>query len=313
MEKFIMADGCAVRINDTGTPRGTKDGGTARESNDAGSTRGSSDVRSVQESEDAGTARESRDGEMAAREYKTIVLLHGYLGSIESWEDFMPLLKTRARVIAIDLPGHGISEVKGEIHTMEFLADTVHAALNVLGVSKCVVCGHSMGGYAALEMLRKYPETLEGIILLHSTPMADTPDKRENRDREIAVVSAGKKELLTINASAVFAPQNRKRFSGHIEGAADRIYLTDDDGITALLRGMKERRNNNDTLSMSTVPQMFIFGRHDEYIPATVAEEVIKLHPEARIEWLENSGHMSPVEEPKTTAEMILSFVDSIA
>lgn len=272
-----MAGGCAVRVSDSGTPR-------------------------------------SYDGAepTVVQDHKTIVLLHGYLGSIESWEDFIPLLKPHARVIAIDLPGHGISEVKGEIHTMEFLADTVQAALNELGINKYVVCGHSMGGYAVLEIVRKYRESVEGVILLHSTPFADTPEKQMNRDREIAIVSAGKKELLAAECSVVFAPQNRRRFSDRIEECADRIYLTDEEGITALLRGMRERRDNNVVLAESGVPQMFIFGRYDEYIPVEVAEEVVRLHPDARVVWLENSGHMGPVEEPVFTSESILSFVLAI-
>ena len=53
----------------------------------------------------------------------TLVLLHGYLESLEVWEDFTKLLTPYYRVIAIDIPGHGISEVRGEVHSMEFVAD----------------------------------------------------------------------------------------------------------------------------------------------------------------------------------------------
>ncbi|MDE6375334.1 MAG: alpha/beta fold hydrolase, partial [Alistipes sp.] len=49
-----------------------------------------------------------------------VVLLHGYLESLLVWEEFVPQLYKQVRVVTLDLPGHGISEVKGEIHTMEF-------------------------------------------------------------------------------------------------------------------------------------------------------------------------------------------------
>ncbi len=268
MEKFISAAGTALRISDTGN-RPTEDGVGTR---------------------------------------PVIVLLHGYLESIEVWEDFTKLLKPQLRVIAIDLPGHGISEVKGEIHTMVFLADTVHAALEELNVTKCVICGHSMGGYAALEFLRKYPEMLSGIILFHSVAMADSDEKRESRRREIAVVEAGKKDLLATTVAKSFAPANRKRFVGHIEELSDQACLTEDDGVLALLRGMEQRRDNNDTLSQSAVPQMFIYGLNDEYIPLELAEEMVRLHPRAQVLWLEKSGHIGFVEEPKKAAEAILDF-----
>jgi pimeloyl-ACP methyl ester carboxylesterase len=259
----------------------------------------------------AGTALRISDTESRTPAEDTrpvIVLLHGYLESIEVWEDFTKLLKPHLRVIAIDLPGHGISETRGEVHTMEFLADTVHAVLEELGVEKCFVCGHSMGGYAALELLRKYPETLGGIVLFHSVAMADSDEKRENRHREIAVVEAGKKDLLATTVAKSFAPDNRKRFAARIEELADQVYLTEEAGVLALLRGMEQRRDNNDTLSQSTVPQLFIYGLHDEYIPVPLAEEMVRLHPRAGILWLEKSGHIGFVEEPKKSAEAIIDF-----
>ena len=50
---------------------------------------------------------------------KCVVLLHGYLESMGVWDDFVPLLKDKVRVVPLDLPGHGVSVVKDEPHTME--------------------------------------------------------------------------------------------------------------------------------------------------------------------------------------------------
>ena len=58
---------------------------------------------------------------------KCVVLLHGYLESLLVWEDFIHLLYKQMRVVTLDLPGHGISTVEGECHSMEFLADVVLA------------------------------------------------------------------------------------------------------------------------------------------------------------------------------------------
>ena len=125
--------------------------------------------------------RISDTGVREGEDKPVIVLLHGYLEAIEVWDSFTDLLKKHLRVVAVDLPGHGISQVRGEVHTMEFLADVVHEAVRGLGIDKYVVCGHSMGGYAALEILRKYPDELNGIILFHSVAFADSDEKRENR------------------------------------------------------------------------------------------------------------------------------------
>ena len=68
---------------------------------------------------------------------KCVVLLHGYLESSLVWEDFVPYLYKEVRVVTLDLPGHGISVVTGEVHTMDFLADTVADALTALGIGRC--------------------------------------------------------------------------------------------------------------------------------------------------------------------------------
>lgn len=276
MEKFITAGDAAIRISDSGRPR-------AREG-----------------------VRAPHGGEM------TIVLLHGYLESLDVWDDFTRLLKPHMRVVAPDLPGHGISEVVGEVHTMEFLADTVHAALEVLNVGRCVVAGHSMGGYVALEYMRKYPENLAGMILVHSVPSGDTEEKRLNREREINIVLSGKKDLLAQTVDKGFAPENRRRFADTIADLSEMAVLSDDDGTVALLRGMGERRDMNEVMGQSSVPQLMIFGRGDEYIPADIAEKIIGDQPQARITWLEKSGHMGFVEEEEKTAETVIAFCDSL-
>lgn len=77
------------------------------------------------------------------------VLLHGYLESMLVWDDFVPYLYKQVRVITLDLLGHGISVVKGPVHTMEYLADVVKDTLDALGIARCTLVGHSMGGYVA--------------------------------------------------------------------------------------------------------------------------------------------------------------------
>ena len=196
------------------------------------------------------------------------VLLHGYLESMLVWDDFVPYLYKQVRVITLDLPGHGISVVKGPVHTMEYLADVVKNTLDALGIARCTLVGHSMGGYVALAFCEKYPERLDGVVLLSSTPDADTDEKKENRLREIKLVEAGKKDALArIAPEAGFAPENRPRMRDEIEDLVEQAFVTEDEGIAALLRGMIERPDRNEMLRRSAVRQLFIFGKHDGYIP----------------------------------------------
>lgn len=255
------------------------------------------------------TALHVCDSEEGAR---CVVLLHGYLESLLVWEEFVPLLYKHVRVVTLDLPGHGISEVRGEVHTMDFLADTVADGLRTLGIERFTVVGHSMGGYVALALLERHPEMLDGIVLLSSTPNADTPEKAENRRREIALVRAGKKDALArVAPEAGFAPENRRRMTDAIEDLKEQVFITEDEGIVALLDGMIARPDRNELLRKSSVPQLFILGRKDGYIPLEAAEKMTAEHPQARVAWLENSGHMGFLEEPEAAAQALLEFVRS--
>lgn len=241
---------------------------------------------------------------------KCVVLLHGYLESMLVWDDFVPLLYRNVRVITLDLPGHGISEVKGEVHTMDYLARVVRDALRSLGVTRCTLVGHSMGGYVALAFCAHYPEMLDGLVLLHSTPDADTEQKRANRLRELALVKAGKKEALArVAPEAGFAVENRSRMKDCIEDLREQVLVTEDAGIEALLRGMAAREDQHEMLRSTSVPVLWILGCRDEYIPRPVAEQLVAAHPQAQVVWLEHAGHMGFLEEPQATARAILDFV----
>ncbi len=236
-----------------------------------------------------------------------IVLLHGYLESMLIWEDFIPLLYKTCRVVTLDLPGHGISVVQGECHTMEFLADTIHYALEELGIEKCTLVGHSMGGYVALAFCKKYPEQLNALVMLHSSTNADNEERAARREREIKIIAAGKKEAIAAIAPAErFAAQNRRRFASIIDDQRVQVMITEDEGILALLRGMMLREDQGQMLRTSSVKQLFIFGRHDDYISVEAAQSMAAANPQAQVVWLEESGHMGFIEEPEACAEAIL-------
>lgn len=240
-----------------------------------------------------------------------VVLLHGYLESLDVWEEFTKLLAPRFRVVAMDIPGHGISQVMGPVHTMEGIADVIKGVLDSLGVEKCFIAGHSMGGYAAEAFAAVYPEMLQGLILFHSTPNPDSEEKKEDRRREIEMVRANKKELIaSLFAPKGFAPGNRRRLSSRITELEEIMTMSDDEGIEAILRGLMERKDQNEMLRGLKVPQLFIFGRDDVFIPLAAAEKIASEHPQAEVAWLENSGHMGFMEEPEVSAQIISSFVE---
>lgn len=246
----------------------------------------------------------------SGRGERCVVLVHGYLESMYVWDDFVPMLTPHVRVVTVDVPGHGVSQVLGEVHTMEMMADVLHGMLDALGIGRATFVGHSMGGYISLAFCAKYPERMDGLVLLSSSPCPDDETKRENRRREIALVRAGKKDVLAhVAPETGFAVQNRERLKDYIEDLVEQVHVTEDEGIVALLGGMIARVDQNAMLRASRVPQLFILGRHDNYIPVEAAERFVADNPQAQVVWLDASGHMGFIEEPERCAAAILGFV----
>jgi len=242
-----------------------------------------------------------------------VVLLHGYLESLEIWGAFAEELAIYYRVISVDLPGHGQSGEYTQVDTMAVMADAVKHVLDQLNIGRAVIIGHSMGGYAALAFAEIFPEMTVGFCLFHSHALADNEDKKMNRDREIELVRAGKKiQFININIPKAFADDNLQRFTAEIEHARNIAVTTPDRGIICALEGMKSRPDRRRVLRESVVPVMIIAGRKDNYIPSEVYEQHFNLAPKHHVLILENSGHMGFIEEKDKALDGILKFLKKI-
>lgn len=242
---------------------------------------------------------------------KVIVLLHGYLETMAIWSDFAQNLAKQFRVITIDIPGHGKSGKVNEVHSMELMADAVNTVLTFLRIEKCFMVGHSMGGYVVLSFMAKYRYKLNGICLFHSTPFADTEEKKANRDREISIIKEGKKEILfNTNIPKGFATDNLEKFAARIAKAKEIAARNEDDGIIAILEGMKARPDRQNLLKETGLPVLFILGKKDNYIPFELMNEVARRTATGEILALENSGHMGFMEEPEVCLSALTSFVN---
>ena len=239
-----------------------------------------------------------------------IVLLHGYLESLEIWEEFALKLSKSYRVICFDIPGHGKSDELAETHTIELLAETIFNSLKELNIEKCFMIGHSMGGYITLMFHKLFSEMLYGFSLFHSHPFADTEETKKKRLREIAFVKAGKKDLIaTFNIPNAFATDNLTRFQKEIEKAKSIALQTSEEGIIVNLHAMMNRPDLSKSLLKSKIPFLLIAGRKDNYINYNTVIPKIKLPKNSELKVLENSGHMGFIEEMEVSLRMIEEFV----
>jgi pimeloyl-ACP methyl ester carboxylesterase len=225
---------------------------------------------------------------------KAIVLLHGFLENQTMWEPFLSVLSENHTVITIDLPGHGKSDCIGYIHSMELMADVVEAILKKENINSTKILGHSMGGYAALAFAERHPEMCAEIVLLNSTPKADSEERKENRDRAIALVKKHKDAFLSMAIANLFAEKNKSKFSAEIESLKKDALKMKTQGIIAALEGMKIRKDRTHLLKKLKVPKTIIAGTLDPIMPLDDLEKIALNCNCQFIKW--EGGHMSTIE-----------------
>jgi pimeloyl-ACP methyl ester carboxylesterase len=243
---------------------------------------------------------------------KTIVLLHGFTETSKIWDSFRDQLSESFRVIVIDLAGHGKSESLEPIHTMELQADVVYEVLKQRKVKKCVMIGHSMGGYVTLAFALKYPEMLKGLCLFHSHPFPDSAEDRKNRIRTINLVKQDKFGFVARFITSLFPEGSRRKFGKEIKNLVEHGSEIPKEGIIAALEGMKIRKNQSALLKSINVPVLFIIGLKDPKAPIDRLWKMVSLPQRSECLILRNVGHMGYIEAPEETVKMIRGFVGRI-
>jgi pimeloyl-ACP methyl ester carboxylesterase len=244
---------------------------------------------------------------------EVIVLLHGYLESLDIWQGFAGRLASCFRVISMDLPGHGMSDVYGEIHSIEFMASALKGLLDREGINRVFLVGHSMGGYVSLAFLELYPEYLSGYCLFHSHPLADSPETVDKRINDISIVLAGKKDLIIPeNIRKMYAGTNLEEFQISVNRSIEIALKTPDKGITAVLSGMMARPSRIDIVEEGKVPFLWILGALDNHINCGLIQQKVKLPVNSEVVILNNSGHMGFIEEEDMSLKAVEDFAKKL-
>jgi len=240
-----------------------------------------------------------------------LVLLHGFAGSVNIWRDFAGELKSKFRVILIDLPGHGKSSYFADEYSMELMADSVKAVIDHLGLTSIAIIGHSMGGYVSLAFARKYKNAVKGLGLFHSTSLADTEEVKLGRDRAMAAIQGGYHSYLSGFIPELFAQENREQYRSEIEALIEEASQMEPKAMLAAQRGMKNRTSTLDVLINATFPVMFIAGQKDTRIPFENIWVQMALTEAGHSMILRNVGHMGFIEAKAQTLKFVEYFAEA--
>jgi membrane protein DedA with SNARE-associated domain/pimeloyl-ACP methyl ester carboxylesterase len=223
------------------------------------------------------------------------VLLHGSPGGRGDFDRLAAALTARARVIAPDLPGFGLSERDVADLSARSQANAVVAMLDALALSRCHLVGFSLGGAVAIETAGLVPDRVASLTLLASLGVVELEllgDARLNRAVHFAQYAA----IVTA-----------RRLVPHF-GALDRLPF--DLGYAKSFLDT-DQTNLRPILASLAMPVSIVHGREDFLVPFAAAQEHERIVPQARLIPLDAS-HFLPWTASARVAAELLSFADDV-
>lgn len=224
-----------------------------------------------------------------------LVFLHGFGEDERVWADFLPFHTWPFSIIC---------PAFAEWTDCATIADYARKIVSSLpSDSHFILVGHSMGGYIALEIASQFPERVQKVVMLNSTFVADTEEKKINRNRTA--------DLLEKKGTGFFiGPFLPNLFASAspdlLATLAERYRNLPAAGLIAATKAMRDRSDLTTFVQTTDIPFLFILGEKDALIsPESITRFVTK-----SVVILPNVGHQGTYEAPKAVAEAINQFVN---
>lgn len=236
-----------------------------------------------------------------------LLLIHGLGGSHHDWEHQIAAFAQHFRVIAPDLRGFGESPVGRRLISIPRLARDVHALLDALGIERCLLVGHSMGGAIAQQLTLDQPRRVCRLIVANSMPMFKPQTRRHFAEfayRWVVMGLLGPARLSRIGARRMYPGENQ---AAEREKSAARGARTSRYSYLAALAALG-RWSVLDRLGELRQPVLIVGAEHDYY---TRAESVRFAHalPRGRLQIVDGAHHALPSEMPGIFNRLALRFL----
>jgi pimeloyl-ACP methyl ester carboxylesterase len=173
-----------------------------------------------------------------------------------------------------------------------------------------VLVGFSMGGYIALNMARRCPESFDGLVLMDTRAAADDPTARATRLKMAEHVAEwGASRVAELMRPKLFAAGTDEAIAQETVAV---ISSTDPAAIAASQLAMADRPDSTPLLGSITKPTLVIVGEHDAISPPDEMRQIAEAIPGARFVEIPGAGHMAPIEAPAAVNAALAEFAKSL-
>ena len=259
----------------------------------------------------------------------TVILLHGFNGSLLNFDRLVPLLVEDYRLVSIDLPGFGLTgAIPSADYSTESFIDTVTTLTTYLGIEKFSIVGNSMGGGVAWRYALNNPRKVESLILIASSGVMTEEDSRKFAERKEnspivwrLMNSNILKRFLNYYTPKFFATQGLKvsvydQNLANIEHAMqfhDLVLLEGSrNAILSMSMGSRSKMHGPESLSRIEAPTLVIHGDKDNIIPIERSQVFEEYIDKVEVKIYSQIGHLPMYEDPNKTANDIKSFLQNL-
>lgn len=254
---------------------------------------------------------------------QVLLLIHGLGSNIKGWGRNIPELAKHYRVIAVDLPGYGLSSKDYYPYSLSFYAQVLTEMLTNLGIDKAVFVGHSMGGQISILAALEFPDRVSKLVLISPAGVEKFEEGEKDWFRSVAtpeLTEDATTRTIDINVEhnfyempkeAAFMVTDRIQ----VKGASDfKMYAY---AVAENIKGMVNEPTS-DLLKNITQPTLVLFGEQDGLIPnpylnggftrdiGAIAKREI---PNSTLVMVNKCGHFVQFEQPEVANKAILDFM----
>jgi 3-oxoadipate enol-lactonase len=237
----------------------------------------------------------------------TLVLVHEMGGSLESWDQVLPLLRPGRRVLRYDWRGSGMSEKARGSLDFDLMAEDLAALLDAQGiVQKFAIVGCAVGAGISLRFTCRFP-TRVGAVVAMAPATGVSPDRREaTLARIMRMEREGPRAVAEEGFAASYPPAVRHNAEEFRKFRAR--WLGNDQNSYAMISRMLLETRMEEGFGKIACPTLVLAGKHDGARPPAAVEPVAKLIPGAEYRVVD-SGHFMAVQTPLLIAETINNFL----
>lgn len=228
--------------------------------------------------------------ETAVPSKPALALLPGMMCDARLFAPQIARLAGRFDVIA---PGYGPDP------SMEALAARLLGALP----PRFALAGLSMGGIVALEIARQAPERVERLALLDSNHLADAPERRPVRDRQMAEVRAGGlRRVIVEEMKPNYLAERSRRDAALLDLLLDMAERLGPEAFVSQSLALRDRRDYSGVLQAFSGPVLLLCGEEDRICPPERHRAMAALRPGAQLAIVPGAGHISTLEAPEAVS-----------